>query len=56
MNYADIADVMGMSTTAVKSLLSRARSKLRDVLQGYIYMDGDPPPPPEASGEGADDE
>lgn len=47
MNYADIADVMGMSTKAVKSLLSRARSKLRESLQGYIYMDGDPPPPPE---------
>jgi RNA polymerase sigma-70 factor (ECF subfamily) len=51
MNYADIADVMGMSTKAVKSLLSRARSKLRDALQGYIYMDGDPPPPPEDPGE-----
>jgi RNA polymerase sigma-70 factor (ECF subfamily) len=51
MNYADIADVMEMSTKAVKSLLSRARTKLREVLQGYIYMDSDPPPlteePPE---------
>ena len=45
MNYADIADVMGLTTKAVKSLLSRARSKLREVLQGYIYMDSDPPPP-----------
>ncbi|MBM3982838.1 MAG: sigma-70 family RNA polymerase sigma factor [Planctomycetes bacterium] len=45
MNYADIADVMGLSTKAVKSLLSRARCKLRETLQGYIYMDGDAPPP-----------
>jgi RNA polymerase sigma-70 factor (ECF subfamily) len=45
MNYADIAEVMGLSTKAVKSLLSRARSKLREALQGYIYMDGEAPPP-----------
>lgn len=44
MNYADIADVMGLSTKAVKSLLSRARGKLREALQGYIYMDGTVPP------------
>src|SRR5438477_10972292 len=42
MNYADIADVMGLTTKAVKSLLSRARAKLREALQGYIYMDADP--------------
>jgi RNA polymerase sigma-70 factor (ECF subfamily) len=49
MNYADIADVMGLTSKAVKSLLSRARAKLREVLQGYIYMDGEvPPPPPES--------
>jgi RNA polymerase sigma-70 factor (ECF subfamily) len=46
MNYADIADVMGLTSKAVKSLLSRARAKLREALQGYIYMDGEPPPPP----------
>ena len=45
MGYAEIADVMGLSTKAVKSLLSRARSKLREALAPYIYMDGDPPPP-----------
>ncbi|MCI0702518.1 MAG: sigma-70 family RNA polymerase sigma factor [Planctomycetia bacterium] len=49
MNYADIAEVMGLTTKAVKSLLSRARCKLRETLQGYIYMDGEPPP--EQSGE-----
>src|SRR5687767_6780044 len=56
MNYADIAEVMGLSTKAVKSLLSRARTKLREALQGYIYMDSEPPPPVEEdrAGEGDD--
>jgi RNA polymerase sigma-70 factor (ECF subfamily) len=44
MNYAEIADVMGLSTKAVKSLLSRARMNLRAALSGYVYMDGDPLP------------
>ncbi|MBP3954310.1 sigma-70 family RNA polymerase sigma factor [Gemmata sp. G18] len=48
MNYSDIADVMGLTTKAVKSLLSRARSKLREALQGYIYMDGEVPPAEDA--------
>src|SRR5215471_841563 len=39
MNYAEIAEVMGLSTKAVKSLLSRARARLRDVLQPYVCMD-----------------
>lgn len=39
MNYADIAEVMGLTTQAVKSLLSRARTNLRQELQAYIYMD-----------------
>jgi len=43
MNYADIADVMGLTAKAVKSLLSRARAKLRERLQPYIYMDAAPP-------------
>ncbi len=43
MSYADIADVMGLTTKAVKSLLSRARENLRVALQDYIYMDGAPP-------------
>ena len=56
MNYADIADVMGLTTKAVKSLLSRARAKLREALQGYIYMDGAPPPDEEPGDAiGADD-
>ena len=51
MSYGDIADVMGLSMKAVKSLLSRARSNLRETLQGYICMSGDPPP--EEIGEGS---
>lgn len=43
MGYAEIAEVMGLTSKAVKSLLSRARGKLREALEGYIYMDGDAP-------------
>jgi RNA polymerase sigma-70 factor (ECF subfamily) len=45
MNYAEIAEVMRLSSKAVKSLLSRARCNLRAVLAPYIYMDGQSPPP-----------
>ena len=44
MNYAEIAEVMGLTTKAVKSLLSRARMNLRVALAGYVYMDGQPIP------------
>src|SRR5437667_6352121 len=44
MNYAEIAEVMNLTTKAVKSLLSRARSNLREALKDYIYMDGQPLP------------
>lgn len=44
MNYAEIADVMGLTTKGVKSLLCRARENLREVLKDYIYMDGQVPP------------
>jgi RNA polymerase sigma-70 factor (ECF subfamily) len=43
MNYADIAEVMGMTVQGVKSLLNRARMNLREALQPYVYMDQDPP-------------
>jgi RNA polymerase sigma-70 factor (ECF subfamily) len=43
MNYAEIAEVMGLTTKGVKSLLSRARENLREVLRDYIYMDGTAP-------------
>lgn len=44
MNYAEIAEVMGLTVKAVKSLLSRARENLREALKDYIYMDGQPIP------------
>ncbi|MGF1581796.1 MAG: RNA polymerase sigma factor [Gemmataceae bacterium] len=43
MNYAEIADVMDLTTKAVKSLLSRARENLRLALKDYIYMDSQVP-------------
>ena len=36
MSYAEIGEAMELSTKAVKSLLSRARVNLRDVLQSYV--------------------
>lgn len=42
MNYAEIAEIMHLTTKAVKSLLSRARDNLRRALKQYIYMDGEP--------------
>jgi RNA polymerase sigma-70 factor (ECF subfamily) len=36
MNYADIAETMDLSPQAIKSLLSRARVNLREVLQPYL--------------------
>jgi RNA polymerase sigma-70 factor (ECF subfamily) len=44
MNYAEIAEIMGLTTKGVKSLLSRARLNLRAALAGYVYMDGAPTP------------
>lgn len=36
MSYAEIAEVMQMSTKAVKSLLNRARVNLREALRAYV--------------------
>jgi RNA polymerase sigma-70 factor (ECF subfamily) len=36
MSYAEISQIMKMSPQAIKSLLSRARENLREVLQPYI--------------------
>jgi RNA polymerase sigma-70 factor (ECF subfamily) len=44
MNHAEIAEIMGLTTKAVKSLLCRARTNLRTALQDYVYMDGEPVP------------
>jgi RNA polymerase sigma-70 factor, ECF subfamily len=51
MGYAEIAEVMGLTPKAVKSLLSRARENLRVALAGYVYMDGGPVPRPGPEGE-----
>jgi RNA polymerase sigma-70 factor, ECF subfamily len=42
MNYAEIAEVMGLTTKGVKSLLSRARENLRQVLQKYVAAENQP--------------
>jgi len=42
MSYLEIAEVMGLTAKAVKSLLSRARVNLRAALAPYVYMDGAP--------------
>lgn len=36
MSYAEIAETMDLTTKAVKSLLSRARVNLREILQPYV--------------------
>ncbi len=51
MNYAEVAEVMGLTTKGVKSLLSRARVKLREALSGYLYTDGVPVPDASAGEE-----
>ena len=38
MSYADIGAAMGLSTPAIKSLLTRARNNLRVVLEPYIQQ------------------
>jgi RNA polymerase sigma-70 factor (ECF subfamily) len=35
-SYAEIAEVMELSPEAIKSLLSRARCRLREVLEPYL--------------------
>lgn len=42
MSYADIATTMEMSPQAIKSLLSRARVNLKEILEPYLE-DGTPP-------------
>jgi RNA polymerase sigma-70 factor (ECF subfamily) len=39
MGYAEIAQVMGLTEKAVKSLLSRARCNLRDTLMPYLELE-----------------
>ena len=36
MSYEEIGEIMGLGTVAVKSLLSRARSKLKEALEKFV--------------------
>ncbi len=53
MGYAEIGEVMGLTTKAIKSLLSRARVNLRQALAGYLGLD--PATAPEPSDEDDDE-
>lgn len=56
MSYAEIAQVMGRSESAVKSLLTRARENLKIQLESYArFGDRNPPAEPNSSGSGPDD-
>jgi RNA polymerase sigma-70 factor (ECF subfamily) len=45
LSYAEIAQVMDLTPQAVKSLLARAREKLRGVLQPYLELGTQPKVP-----------
>ncbi len=49
MSYAEIAETMELSVQAIKSLLSRARANLREVLEPYIDPENHPEPQDEAA-------
>ena len=38
LSYEEIAEVMQLTPSAVKSLLTRARTNLRDVLEPYLQQ------------------
>jgi len=49
MDYQQIAAVMGLTVKAIKSLLCRARIKLRQALEPYIQMDSTPSQSPDTN-------
>jgi RNA polymerase sigma-70 factor (ECF subfamily) len=51
-SYAETAEAMGLSVKAVKSLLSRARGKLREALGGYVDSGDEADDPGPAVSEG----
>lgn len=56
MSYAEIAQVMGRSESAVKSLLTRARENLKLQLESYArFGERNPPVAPDSAGRGPDD-
>lgn len=52
MSYAEIAEVMGRSEPAIKSLLSRARVNLKDQLEAYLDSGIRPAPPSDQDNSG----
>ena len=60
MSYQEISDVMGITTQAVKSLLSRARINLKNILEPYMnegkLPGGKLPEQPELSDQSETDE
>ncbi len=55
MSYQEIAETMGLTTQAVKSLLSRARASLRDILHPYMQAGARPDASPAVFNQDADD-
>jgi RNA polymerase sigma-70 factor (ECF subfamily) len=56
MSYAEIAQVMGRSESAVKSLLTRARENLKLQLESYAKIgENDPPADPQSAESSPDD-
>lgn len=53
MSYEEIGRVMGLSVMAVKSLLSRARCQLRELLKAYVQSPSGPMPVVASKGEAA---
>ena len=52
MSYLEIGETMGLTTQAVKSLLSRARNNLKDILKPYLETGGLKPSMADDMGEG----
>jgi RNA polymerase sigma-70 factor (ECF subfamily) len=56
MSYQDIADTMGLSVQAIKSLLSRARVNLKEILTPYIEQGTRPEDAPRPTHESSEDD
>lgn len=56
MSYQDIADSMGLSVQAIKSLLSRARVNLKEILTPYIDVGTRPVTSPASNGDDEQDD
>ncbi len=56
LSYQEIADAMNLSPQAVKSLLSRARVNLKEILEPYIASGSLPGVPDSQSGNGSPSE